>query len=285
MAKTNKSFLNSIRTSFNSLGANETEETKTVSEEQLEKQLESSKTSEVKKADEKEEKKEEISTEKIESKVSKPVKEAEKVVEDEEDDIEVEVEEYTDSKEEEKKESRGEESSVTTHTENTQKESFEDAVKPYAGGFYVIKTNASDTTFAVGLESVENKNVVEPLVFKIIENKDAFYSYLDRNAFSLFKGDYEKGKVKILSLNNGLQLIVGIDNVIKEEREKEINGGFIKNIDEQYGRIRKVSTYIPEEFEIYCRRRAALSGVYKGQIKFVICNLINKDREKHLDLL
>ena len=284
MAKTNKSFLNSIRTSFNSLGANETEETKTVSEEQLEKQLESSKTSEVKKADEKEEKKEEISTEKIESKVSKPVKEAEKLVEDEEDDIEVEVEEYTDSKEE-KKESRGEESSVTTHTENTQKESFEDAVKTYNGGFYVIKTNASDTTFAVGLESVENKNVVEPLVFKIIENKDAFYSYLDRNAFSLFKGDYEKGKVKILSLNNGLQLIVGIDNVIKEEREKEINGGFIKNIDEQYGRIRKVSTYIPEEFEIYCRRRAALSGVYKGQIKFVICNLINKDREKHLDLL
>ena len=68
MAKTNKSFLNSIRTSFNSLGANETEETKTVSEEQLEKQLESSKTSEVKKADEKENK-EEISTEKIEPKV------------------------------------------------------------------------------------------------------------------------------------------------------------------------------------------------------------------------
>ena len=284
MAKTNKSFLNSIRTSFNSLGANETEETKTVSEEQLEKQLESSKTPEVKKADEKEEKKEEISTEKIEPKVSKPVKEAEKVVEDEEDDIEVEVEEYTDSKEEEKKESRGEESRALP-VNNTVKESFEDAVKPYNGGFYVIKTNASDTTFAVGLESVENKNVVEPLVFKIIENKDAFYSYLDRNAFSLFKGDYEKGKVKILSLNNGLQLIVGIDNVIKEEREKEINGGFIKNIDEQYGRIRKVSTYIPEEFEIYCRRRAALSGVYKGQIKFVICNLINKDREKHLDLL
>ena len=284
MAKTNKSFLNSIRTSFNSLGANETEETKTVSEEQLEKQLESSKTSEVKKADEKEEKKEEISIEKIEPKVSKLVKEAEKVVEDEEDDIEVEVEEYTDSKEEEKKESRGEESRALP-VNNTVKESFEDAVKPYAGGFYVIKTNASDTTFAVGLESVENKNVVEPLVFKIIENKDAFYSYLDRNAFALFKGDYEKGKVKILSLNNGLQLIVGIDNVIKEEREKELNGGFIKNIDEQYGRIRKVSTYIPEEFEIYCRRRAALSGVYKGQIKFVICNLINKDREKHLDLL
>ena len=284
MAKTNKSFLNSIRTSFNSLGANETEETKTVSEEQLEKQLESSKTSEVKKADEKEEKKEEISTEKIESKVSKLVKEAEKVVEDEEDDIEVEVEEYTDSKEEEKKESRGEESRALP-VNNTVKESFEDAVKPYNGGFYVIKTNASDTTFAVGLESVENKNGVEPLVLKITENKDAFYSYLDRNAFSLFKGDYEKGKVKILSLNNGLQLIVGIDNVIKEEREKEINGGFIKNIDEQYGRIRKVSTYIPEEFEIYCRRRAALSGVYKGQIKFVICNLINKDREKHLDLL
>lgn len=283
MAKTNKSFLNSIRTSFNSLGANEAEETKTVSEEQLEKQLESSKTSVAKKDDEKENK-EEISTEKIESKVSKPVKEAEKLVEDEEDDIEVEVEEYTDSKEEEKKESRGEESRALP-VNNTVKESFEDAVKPYAGGFYVIKTNASDTTFAVGLESVENKNVVEPLVFKIIENKDAFYSYLDRNAFSLFKGDYEKGKVKILSLNNGLQLIVGIDNVIKEEREKEINGGFIKNIDEQYGRIRKVSTYIPEEFEIYCRRRAALSGVYKGQIKFVICNLINKDREKHLDLL
>lgn len=283
MAKTNKSFLNSIRTSFNSLGANEAEETKTVSEEQLEKQLESSKTSVAKKDDEKENK-EEISTEKIESKVSKPVKEAEKLVEDEEDDIEVEVEEYTDSKEEEKKESRGEESRALP-VNNTVKESFEDAVKPYAGGFYVIKTNASDTTFAVGLESVENKNVVEPLVFKIIENKDAFYSYLDRNAFALFKGDYEKGKVKILSLNNGLQLIVGIDNVIKEEREKEINGGFIKNIDEQYGRIRKVSTYIPEEFEIYCRRRAALSGVYKGQIKFVICNLINKDREKHLDLL
>ena len=283
MAKTNKSFLNSIRTSFNSLGANEAEETKTVSEEQLEKQLESSKTSVAKKDDEKENK-EEISTEKIESKVSKPVKEAEKLVEDEEDDIEVEVEEYTDSKEEEKKESRGEESRALP-VNNTVKESFEDAVKTYAGGFYVIKTNASDTTFAVGLESVENKNVVEPLVFKIIENKDAFYSYLDRNAFSLFKGDYEKGKVKILSLNNGLQLIVGIDNVIKEEREKEINGGFIKNIDEQYGRIRKVSTYIPEEFEIYCRRRAALSGVYKGQIKFVICNLINKDREKHLDLL
>ena len=278
MAKTNKSFLNSIRTSFNSLGANETEETKTVSEEQLEKQLESSKTSVAKKDDEKENK-EEISIEKIEPKVSKLVKEAEKVVEDEEDDIEVEVEEYTDSKEEEKKESRA------LPVNNTVKESFEDAVKPYAGGFYVIKTNASDTTFAVGLESVENKNVVEPLVFKIIENKDAFYSYLDRNAFALFKGDYEKGKVKILSLNNGLQLIVGIDNVIKEEREKELNGGFIKNIDEQYGRIRKVSTYIPEEFEIYCRRRAALSGVYKGQIKFVICNLINKDREKHLDLL
>lgn len=283
MAKTNKSFLNSIRTSFNSLGANETEETKTVSEEQLEKQLESSKTSVAKKDDEKENK-EEISIEKIEPKVSKLVKEAEKVVEDEEDDIEVEVEEYTDSKEEEKKESRGEESRALP-VNNTVKESFEDAVKPYAGGFYVIKTNASDTTFAVGLESVENKNVVEPLVFKIIENKDAFYSYLDRNAFALFKGDYEKGKVKILSLNNGLQLIVGIDNVIKEEREKELNGGFIKNIDEQYGRIRKVSTYIPEEFEIYCRRRAALSGVYKGQIKFVICNLINKDREKHLDLL
>lgn len=283
MAKTNKSFLNSIRTSFNSLGANDAEETKTVSEEQLEKQLESSKSSVAKKDDEKENK-EEISTEKIEPKVSKTVKEAEKVVEDEEDDIEVEVEEDTDSKEEEKKESRGEESRALP-VNNTVKESFEDVIRPYAGGFYVIKTNASDTTFAVGLESVENKNVVEPLVFKIIENKDAFYSYLDRDAFSLFKGDYEKGKVKILSLNNGLQLIVGIDNVIKEEREKELNGGFIKNIDEQYGRIRKVSTYIPEEFEIYCRRRAALSGVYKGQIKFVICNLINKDREKHLDLL
>lgn len=280
MAKTNKSFLNSIRTSFNSLGANETEETKTVSEEQLEKQLETTKASEVK-ADEKKEDKKEISENKLEEKISKLVKEAENVVEDE---IEVEVEEDTSAKEE--KESRVEESSSTvTAIENTPKESFEDAVKPYNGGFYVIKTSVSDTTFAVGLETPENKSIVEPLVFKIIENKDAYYSYLDKNAFSLFKGDYEKGKVKILSLNNGLQLIVGIDNVVKEEREKENNGGFVKNIDDQFTRIRKVSTYIPEEFEIYCRRRAAISGVYKGQIKFVICNLINKDREKHPDLL
>lgn len=194
----------------------------------------------------------------------------------------------------EKKEEKEADSTSAPKEENTAKapepvnaleeKTFEDEIEAYNGGFYVIKTSASNKAFAIGLENVENKNLVEPLIVKLIENKDVYYAYMTKDAFGLFKGDWKRKNVQILSLNEGLQIIVNINNILEEERKKESGDNFIKDID-SLGRTRKISTYIQDDLELYCRKRAASCGVYKGQLKFVICNLIIQDKEKHPELM
>lgn len=180
-------------------------------------------------------------------------------------------------------------------TEKTLEELFHEAIDSYIG-FSVIKSRKTNKITAIGLKRKEDESYITSLIEKhsdALRDKSIDYAYLPKESLAIFLHDWEVKKMAIIPLEEGLSFAVKLDETVKKEKplnedasidERLAAEGFVRDVD-QLGECRKTSTFIPDDLLIYCSKRASSFRIFKGQQKWVICNLLAKDRAEHPELM
>lgn len=180
-------------------------------------------------------------------------------------------------------------------TEKSKDELYEEAVKPYAG-FAVIKSRKTKKITAIGLKKNEDESYISTLIEKhtdALKDKNIDYAYLSKESLNIFRLEWEEGRLTIIPLEEGLSFAVKLDETVKKEKPVAVDDdiearlaaeGFVRDVD-QLGECRKTSTFIPDDLLIYCSKRASSFRVFRGQQKWVICNLLARDRQAHPELM
>lgn len=179
-------------------------------------------------------------------------------------------------------------------TGKTLEELFHEAIDSYIG-FSVIKSRKTNKITAIGLKRKEDESYITSLIEKhsdAFRDKSIDYAYLPKESLSIFLHDWEVKKMAIIPLEEGLSFAVKLDETVKKEKplnedasidERLAAEGFVRDVD-QLGECRKTSTFIPDDLLIYCSKRASSFRIFRGQQKWVICNLLARDREAHPEL-
>lgn len=178
--------------------------------------------------------------------------------------------------------------------EKTSEELFKEAIEPYVG-FSVIKSRKTNKITAIGLKKREDEGYIVSLIEKhsdALKDKSIDYAFLPKESLSIFFHDWEIKKMTVIPLEEGLSFAVKLDETVKKEKplsedasidERLAAEGFVRDVD-QLGECRKTSTFIPDDLLIYCSKRASSFKIFRGQQKWVICNLLARDRDSHPEL-
>lgn len=166
------------------------------------------------------------------------------------------------------------------------KKTFSEEVEEFES-FYLIRSLITGKYLAVGLQSNEDRMVIEKMMSQHQGIKEIRAGLIDKNSLGIFEPEWGSGKLEIKSLQQSFKKIVDLQTSIEKEKS-EFNStldkeGFIMNIDE-LGEGQKLSTYLPEKLKQYCTVRANSLGVRKGEIKWLITNLVNKDKQNHPEI-